>query len=72
GEGAEVTDCLAIFTYSFQKSKEDFERKKCNLACLTDFSTLCLVAEQKQIILSDDIKSVLEWNKNPQEWGNDL
>ena len=71
GEGAEVVDCLAIFTYDFQINKDCFERKKCNLTCLTDFSTLIDVAKQKQIISPDDIKTVLAWNKNPQEWGTD-
>ena len=62
--GAQVSNCLAIFTYDLQKARKNFERIKCNLTCLTNFSTLIDVAKQKQIISPDDIKNVLAWNKN--------
>ena len=69
--GATVTDCLAIFTYDLKKARENFERIRCNLTCLTDFSTLIDVASENKILSTKEVNSVMEWNSNPEGWKPD-
>lgn len=67
--GGMVEDCVAIFTYEMEKAKNGFKESKCNLFTLSDFTTLIEVATEENYIKEEDKAKVLEWNKNPQEWG---
>lgn len=68
-EGAIVTHCLAIFTYGFEKAKNKFSEGNCEALTLTDFTTLVNVAKENDYLTEDELNLVLEWNKNPAEWG---
>jgi orotate phosphoribosyltransferase len=70
--GGVVNNCLAIFTYEFEKSKRAFKEADANLYTLTNFSTLVDVAINKKYLDLSNKDIVLEWNKNPEEWGNNL
>ena len=67
--GGVVTDCLAIFTYEFEKARNNFKEAECNLVNLTDFTTLVSVARENGYISADQEKHILEWNKDPSNWG---
>ena len=67
--GAEVNDCVAIFTYEMEKATKGFEDSKCNLITLSDFTTLIDIAAKEDYIKEDDKIKVLEWNKDPSGWG---
>ena len=67
--GAEVNDCVAIFTYGMEKTVKGFEDSKCNLITLSDFTTLIGIAAKEDYIKEEDKEKVLEWNKDPSSWG---
>lgn len=66
--GAEVTDCLAIFTYEMQSAQQNFAKANVKLHTLTQFSTLMDVAFNEGYVNAEEKKIALEWNKNPQSW----
>ncbi|MCK5015942.1 MAG: orotate phosphoribosyltransferase [Candidatus Peribacteraceae bacterium] len=68
--GGEVVACLAIFTYNMEKANQKFKEADCNLIPLSNFETLIETASKNNYIKSGDKDKILEWNKNPQEWGN--
>jgi orotate phosphoribosyltransferase len=70
--GGKVDHCLAIFTYEMEKSKEGFKNIDCKLLTLTNFSTLIDEAIRNHYIKEEDKEMVLEWSKNPQEWGRKM
>lgn len=67
--GAEVISMVAIFTYEFEKAKKKFEEGKCKAITLSDFSTLAQVAKEEGLLSEEELKIVLEWNKDPAAWG---
>jgi len=67
--GGIVEDCLAIFTYEFDKAKKAFAEAKANLHTLTNFSTLIEVATENDYLKAADKDTVLEWSKDPENWG---
>ena len=66
--GGVVSDCIAIFTYGMEKARCSFEKEKCRLIALSDFSELVEVASGKGYIKKEDKGIVLKWNKNPEGW----
>lgn len=70
--GGIVDSCFAIFTYEMKKAKESFRDARCKVYPLTTFSTLVKIAAQKGYISSEDEKTVLEWNADPEGWGRNM
>lgn len=71
-QGGIVDDCLAIFTYEMDKAKKGFKESGCNLITLTKFSTLIDVAVREGYIKPSDREKVLEWNRDPENWGKKI
>ena len=67
--GAEVTHCVTLFTYEMEKANKKFEEGNCKLIELSNFSALAETAVESGFIDADQKDVVLEWNKNPSEWG---
>ncbi len=67
--GGILKDCMAIFTYGFKESVQNFDESGCRLITLSDFSTLVKVASEMGRIKEEDIQKVLEWSKDPKNWG---
>lgn len=67
--GGEVLAMVGIFTYNLKKATEKFAEGKCETAFLTDFDTLAKVAAENKFIDEESLNMVLDWNKNPGEWG---
>jgi len=70
--GGIVEKCLAIFTYEMEKAKDNFSDAGCELISLSNFSTLIDVASNNNYIKTEDKDKVLEWNKDPQNWGKKM
>lgn len=68
-EGVEVTACIAIFTYGFEKAGKNFAGK-CPLYTLTDFSTLLKAAEKEGKITNEEKNICLEFSSDPENWAN--
>jgi len=67
--GAEVLQCVAIFTYEMQKAKENFQNANLPLETLTNFTALMEVAQEMEYVTEEEKKIALEWNKDPESWG---
>jgi orotate phosphoribosyltransferase len=71
-QGGVVEHCLAIFTYEMAKAKDAFRTANCELIPLSDFTSLIKVAGAMKYISDEDAVKVLEWNKDPPNWGRKM
>lgn len=67
-EGAEVLGVAAIFTYELPKGTANFNERNIRLLTLTNYSSLIEVAQETGYIKMEDVETLQEWKKNPQEW----
>lgn len=67
--GCEVMGMLAIFTYGFDIAAENFSKQSCHLRALTNYQTLIMVAQDMGIINQDQLGTLHEWRKKPDQWG---
>ncbi len=67
--GCEVLGVVSIFTYQLEKGFELMRNADITAFSLTDFSTLVEVASEKGYIEQKDLEKLIEWRKNPAEWG---
>jgi orotate phosphoribosyltransferase len=69
--GANVKGMVAIFTYGFDISVENFKNANVNLHTLGNYSTLLELAVAKQYITEAEQEALKEWSKNPSAWGQE-
>jgi orotate phosphoribosyltransferase len=67
--GGNILSMIAIYTYEFEKAKNNFEEGNCKALFLTNFSSLVKVAAKNNFIEADNIELIKEWNKDPTGWG---
>ncbi|MDP4162604.1 MAG: orotate phosphoribosyltransferase [Bacteroidota bacterium] len=67
--GCNVKGMVAIFTYNLKIAEENFKAMDCSLNTLTDYDHLIKKALEQDYIKDFDLKSLIEWRENPQEWG---
>ncbi|MCS0787286.1 orotate phosphoribosyltransferase [Cytobacillus firmus] len=67
--GCEVLGVAAIFTYQLEKGKEMLDGEKIEAYTLTDIEALTEVAVENGYIQEKDMKKLVEWRKDPEEWG---
>ena len=60
---------IAIFTYGFDKSIENFEKDKVNLSTLSDYNELVKKAIDIKYISENDSDTLKKWNEDPENWG---
>ena len=65
----EVMGMVAIFTYGFNKSIENFEKDKVNLITLSDYNELVKKAIDIKYISENDSDTLKKWNEDPENWG---
>ncbi len=63
-----VENCIAIFTYELEKSRNNFESANVKLHTLTTFTNLIKTAVQKKYIARDQLEHIMDWKKNPEGW----
>ena len=64
----EVMGMVAIFTYGFDKSIENFEKDKVNLSTLSDYNELVKKAIDIKYISENDSDTLKKWNEDPENW----
>lgn len=69
--GANVKGMVAIFTYGFDISVENFKKANVNLHTLGNYSTLLELAAAKQYITEAEQETLKEWSKSPSTWGQE-
>lgn len=66
--GAEVIGMVAMFTYGFPVAEERFAEAGIKLTTLSNYDALLKVALQTGFIAQEDIKTLQEWRRAPQDW----
>jgi orotate phosphoribosyltransferase len=66
--GANVLGMVAIFTYGFDISTQNFADKNLKFYTLSDYDTLIGEAVKKDYISESQLITLQEWRNNPAEW----
>ena len=66
--GLNVVGMIAIFTYEFNISEDNFNKEKINVKTLSNYSTLLRIAQKTQYISEIECKMLEKWNGNPSTW----
>ena len=64
----EVMGMVAIFTYGFNKSIENFEKNKIDLDTLCDYNELIKKATEIKYVSKKDSETLKKWNEDPENW----
>ena len=67
--GCDVLGVVSIFTYELENGRERLSDANITTYSLTDFSTLVEVASEKGYIETTDLDKLIEWRKDPAQWG---
>ena len=65
----DVLGMVAIFTYGFNTSVNNFEKDLVKLDTLCDYSRLLEKALEIDYIKEEYLETLTEWNKDPENWG---
>jgi orotate phosphoribosyltransferase len=71
-EGLKVMGMIAIFTYGFPISVENFRQSGCRLDTLSNYGSLLELALQTGVILPEQEKLLQQWRENPQAWSREI
>jgi len=66
--GLDVVGMIAIFTYEFSVSKDNFNREEITVKTLSNYSTLLRIAKKTQYISEIECKMLEKWNESPSSW----
>lgn len=68
-EGGKIDTCLAFFDYGFKDTIKKYEDNRINLYVLTTLDIILDVGEKMKLIDQKERKMVVDWQKDPWEWG---
>lgn len=66
----QVLGMLAIFSYGFDISEENFKKDQVDLHILSNYSNLIQLAQEINYINANEVETLKEWRENPQIWKN--
>jgi orotate phosphoribosyltransferase len=67
---ANVKGMVAIFSYGFPISEENFKKAGVTLHTLSNYENLLKQAEKSRYITAEEAGILAKWRKNPSEWDN--
>ena len=67
--GGKVKYAITTTTYLMKKAETNFKKNKIKVFTLTDFKKTIDVAVKKKYINQKDRDLVLQWGRNPKNWG---
>lgn len=67
--GANVKGMVAIFTYGFDISVQNFKNANVELHTLGNYETLLDLAVSKKYITEEELDTLKDWSKSPSTWG---
>ena len=70
--GAKVTDEIAIYTHGMKDSEANFKKAKVKFHSLTNLKTVAEVAQKKGFLKKEQINTILDWAKDPKNWGRKM
>ena len=65
----EVLGMVAIFTYGFQISMQNFNEAKVNLRTLSNYDILIKTALESEYVKASDVETLTNWRIDPENWG---
>ncbi|MBC7887051.1 MAG: orotate phosphoribosyltransferase [Ferruginibacter sp.] len=68
-ETVEVIGMVSIFSYGFDVAEKAFSAAGLRYISLTNYKVLIQLAEEKGIVTPEDQYSLLNWRKDPANWG---
>lgn len=68
-EGKNVVGVMAIFDYGFELAHLNFANQEVLYKTITHYDTLIQVAKAKDYIKESDVRMLIEWRVDPQNWG---
>lgn len=69
--GGESEYVFSIITYGMKKASDNFNQNNLKLVSLTTFKDVVVEAQKMGQITQEEVKTVLEWIKDPDSWGKD-
>jgi len=66
--GCEVACVIAIFSYGFERAKENFAAANCHFDALTNYNELLKEAIKSEYINNSDMATLENWREAPQKW----
>ena len=66
--GCEVLGMLAIFTYGFQKSVDNFTKAACKVDTLSNYNAMISLAQKEGYIKSEDVDKLKMWRISPETY----
>ena len=67
--GANIKGMVAVFTYGFDISEENFKNENVDLFTLSNYQNLLDLAVAKRYITEEEEQTLREWNLSPSTWG---
>lgn len=67
--GCNVLGMVAIFTYGFATSEQNFAAINCTIHTLSNYNALINQAVSSNYITEEHIAQLRKWRENPAEWG---
>lgn len=64
----DIQGLVAIFTYGFQESVENFKAIDCPFVTLSNYDFLLEEAKDQNYIEASEFDQLLQWKSNPREW----
>ena len=68
-EGIIIEGMVSIFNYGFAQATTAFETARIKLHSLSNYETLIKNAQNQGNLSEVQLKSLLNWRENPEEWG---
>lgn len=68
--GCDVKGMVAIFSYNLQQAVDNFNDAKCPLYTLSDYDELIKQAIESNYISENNLKSLISWRKDPENWAS--
>lgn len=66
--GCDVLGMMAIFTYGFQKSVDNFQQAHCELTTLSDYNAMIELALKIGYVKPEQIEKLREWRLSPETY----
>lgn len=66
----DIRGMMAIFTYNFDVSRENFEKNKIDLFTLCNYDILIEEAIKSKHISESELETLKDWQNNPSIWNN--
>jgi len=66
--GAKIKGMLAIFSYGFIIAENNFKDANIELTTLSDYNYLLKYSVASNYISKNDVETLQDWRKDPQEW----